>query len=355
MDRDRYFVEVKKFRDLLYRKEDIISYIDTQDYTCHQALAFVKMVRVGEFPFNLVKALENNLNLEIKKRDAVLKKETEHEMAHILMTKFMDESVTDLGSFQKNIMNLYNIDAKEQLKLLNLACSFSNDVSVGYLRKLNKILKPVAKSEEVAPKDEVSEEIKVLNDYKARVCKIMNIFNKTPSVEIARFCENIGFDVNSLDIKDMDMIKLFFEKAKKVPLEVAQKMTLCEDKDVIYNLYEHFLEYGITPKKTAVIAKTLSMEKENMIINNYIYNHSLVFAYIPYSKIETMERGSSLYDAYYRLENDCVSYDRKSLLKAFDDLTDNHIPLCRGTLFEALKKYGKSGKILSKKDNKGSC
>ena len=353
--RDRYFVEVKKFRDLLYRKEDIISYIDTQDYTCRQALAFVKMVRVGEFPFNLVKALENNLNLEIKKRDAVLKKETEHEMAHILMTKFMDESVTDLGSFQKNIMDLYNIDAKEQLKLLNLACSFNNDVSVGYLRKLNKILKPVAKSEEVAPKDEVSEEIKVLNDYKARVCKIMNIFNKTPNVEIARFCENIGFDVNSLDIKDMDMIKLFFEKAKKVPLEVAQKMTLCEDKDVIYNLYEHFLEYGITPKKTAVIAKTLSMEKENMVINNYIYNHSLVFAYIPYSKIETMERGSSLYDAYYRLENDCVSYDRKSLLKAFDDLTDNHIPLCRGTLFEALKKYGKSGKILSKKDNKGSC
>lgn len=353
--RDRYFVEVKKFRDLLYRKKDIIGYIDTQDYTCEQALAFVKMVRVGEFPFNLVKALEKNLSLEIEKRDAIKKKETELKMAEILMTKFMDEGVTDLGIFEKNIMDIYDIDAKEQLRLLNLACSFSNDVSVGYLRKLKKILKPVVKDEEEKPKEDISEEVKVLNDYKGRVCKIMNIFNNTPSVEVARFCDNIGFDVNSLDIKDFNMLKLFFEKAQKVPLEVAQKMTLCEERDVIYNLYQHFLEYGITPKKTAIIAKTLNMEKENMIINNYIYNHSLVFAYIPYSKIETMERGSSLYDAYYRLENDCVSYDRKSLLKAFDDLTDNHIPLCRGTLFEALKKYGKSGKILSKKDNKGSC
>lgn len=203
-------------------------------------------------------------------------------------------------------------------------------------------------------------ELKILEDIDVSYYSLIGYvkINSIPVEEKIAFIEkwaSLGFDVNSLDIKDMDMLKLFFEKAQKVPLEVAQKMTLCEDKDVIYNLYEHFLEYGITPKKTAVIAKTLSMEKENMVINNYIYNHNRVFSYIPYSKIETMERGSSLYDAYYRLENDCVNYDRKSLLKAFDDLTDNRIPLCRGTLFEALKKYDKSNKTLSKKDNKGSC
>ena len=154
--------------------------------------------------------------------------------------------------------------------------------------------------------------------------------------------------INEVDLPTIDSLS-----GKQNFILFVNRNTLKKESK-LYNLYEHYKRYGLSPYDIKNIAKILDQEEINRIVDNYITIHPDIFTTISASKIGGMLRRTSLYELNFYLENEKVSYDKKLLTKVLNNLDEESIPIYKGTLFEGLKLEKerriseKSNKILKK-------
>ena len=126
------------------------------------------------------------------------------------------------------------------------------------------------------------------------------------------------------------LAKELIQGMKDITNEVANDIVICNKESKLYNLYEHYKRYGLSPYDIKNIAKILDQEE--------------------ISKIGGMLRRTSLYELNFYLENQKVNYDKKLLTKVLNTLDEESVPIYKGTLFEGLKL--EKERSISEKSNK---
>ena len=214
--------------------------------------------------------------------------------------------------------------------------------------------------------------MKNTNELKSGIREIIKIIGSLNAKNVERICNKIDISIedlyylfrmffhNNLEMNTNDKItserlaKELIQGMKDITNEVANDIVICNKKSKLYNLYEHYKRYGLSPYDIKNIAKILEQEEINKIVDNYITIHPDIFTTISASKIGGMLRRTSLYEFNFYLENEKVSYDKKLLTKVLNNLDEESIPIYKGTLFEGLKLEKersiseKSSKILKK-------
>lgn len=214
--------------------------------------------------------------------------------------------------------------------------------------------------------------MKNTNELKTGISEIIKIIGSLNAKNVERICNKIDISIedlyylfrmffhNNLEMNTNDKItserlaKELIQGMKDITNEVANDIVICNKKSKLYNLYEHYKRYGLSPYDIKNIAKILEQEEINKIVDNYITIHPDIFTTISASKIGGMLRRTSLYEFNFYLENEKVSYDKKLLTKVLNNLDEESIPIYKGTLFEGLKLEKersiseKSSKILKK-------
>lgn len=104
--------------------------------------------------------------------------------------------------------------------------------------------------------------------------------------------------------------------------EVATAMVNCAKEGKLYNLYNHYKRYGMSPYVLTRIAKTLNQEETTKIVNGYIEIHSDIFTIISPNKIDEMFRKTSLYEFNFYLRNEKINCDRKALTRVINTLDE---------------------------------
>ena len=210
--------------------------------------------------------------------------------------------------------------------------------------------------------------MKNTNELKTGISEIIKIIGSLNAKNVERICNKIDISIedlyylfrmffhNNLEMNTND--KITSERLAKELMqgmnEVANDIVICNKESKLYNLYEHYKRYGLSPYDIKNIAKILEQEEINKIVDNYITIHPDIFTTVSASKIGGMLRRTSLYEFNFYLENEKVSYDKKLLTKVLNNLDEESIPIYKGTLFEGLKLEKersiseKSSKILKK-------
>ncbi len=214
--------------------------------------------------------------------------------------------------------------------------------------------------------------MKNTNELKTEMGEIIKIIGSLNAKNVERICDKIDVSMedlyylfrisfsNNLEMNTNDQIiskrltKELIQGMKDIINEVANDITTCNKESRLYNLYEHYKRYGLSPYDIKKAAKILDQEKISKIVDDYIAIHPDIFTTISANKIGGMLRSTALYELNFYLENEKVSYDKKILTKALNTLDEESVPIYKGTLFEALKLEkertisGKSNKILKK-------
>ena len=210
--------------------------------------------------------------------------------------------------------------------------------------------------------------MKDTNELKTGISEIIKIIGSLNAKNVERICNKIDISIedlyylfrmffhNNLEMNTNDQItserlaKELIQGMKDITNEVANDIVICNKKSKLYNLYEHYKRYGLSPYDIKNIAKILDQEEINKIVDNYITIHPDIFTTISASKIGGMLRRTSLYELNFYLENEKVSYDKKLLTKVLNTLDEESIPIYKGTLFEGLKL--EKERSISEKSNK---
>lgn len=210
--------------------------------------------------------------------------------------------------------------------------------------------------------------MKNTNELKTGISEIIKIIGSLNAKNVERICNKIDISIedlyylfrmfshNNLEMNTNDKItserlaKELIQGMKDITNEVANDIVICNKKSKLYNLYEHYKRYGLSPYDIKNIAKILDQEEINKIVDNYITIHPDIFTTISASKIGGMLRRTSLYELNFYLENEKVSYDKKLLTKVLNTLDEESIPIYKGTLFEGLKL--EKERSISEKSNK---
>lgn len=210
--------------------------------------------------------------------------------------------------------------------------------------------------------------MKNTNELKTGISEIIKIIGSLNAKNVERICNKIDISIedlyylfrmffhNNLEMNTNDKItserlaKELIQGMKDITNEVANDIVICNKESKLYNLYEHYKRYGLSPYDIKNIAKILNQEEINKIVDNYITIHPDIFTTISASKIGGMLRRTSLYELNFYLENEKVSYDKKLLTKVLNNLDEESIPIYKGTLFEGLKL--EKERSISEKSNK---
>ncbi len=186
-----------------------------------------------------------------------------------------------------------------------------------------------------------------------RVCNNLDI-----SIDDLYYLFKICFSNNKSSIDNKTdakrLTKELLDNMTSLTNEVATAMANCSKEGKLYNLYNHYKKYGMSPYVLTRIAKTLNQEEATKIVNSYIETHFDIFTTVSPNKINEMLRKTSLYEFSFYLENEKVNCDRRILTRVINTLDEESIPIYKGTLFEMLKLEKertisiKSNKILKK-------
>lgn len=197
--------------------------------------------------------------------------------------------------------------------------------------------------------------MKNTNELKTEISEIIKIIGALDAKNVERICNKIDIPIedlyylfrisfyNNLEMNTNDqvtserLVKDLIQGMKDITSEVANDITTCNKEGRLYNLYEHYKRYGLSPYDVKKIAKILEQEGLSKIVDNYIETHPNIFTTISANKIGGMLRRTSLYELNFYLEDEKVSYNKKALTKAINTLTEESIPIYKGTLFETLK------------------
>lgn len=210
--------------------------------------------------------------------------------------------------------------------------------------------------------------MKNTNELKTEMSEIIKIIGSLNTKNVERICNKIDISIedlyylfrisfsNNLEMNTNDqttserLAKKLIQSMKDITNEVANDIITCNEENRLYNLYEHYKRYGLSPYDIKKTAKILGQEEISKILDNYIAIHSDIFTTISANKIGNMLRRTSLYEFNFYLENENVSYDKKILTKALNTLDEESVPIYKGTLFEALKL--EKERTISEKSNK---
>lgn len=203
-------------------------------------------------------------------------------------------------------------------------------------------------------KTEISEIIKIIGLLNAknveRLCNKIDISMEDLYYFFRiSFYNNIEINANNQAISER-VVKKLIQGMKDITNEVANDITTCNKEKELYNLYEHYKKYGLSPYDVKKIAKILNREEISKMVDNYIETHPNIFTTISSDKISGMLRRTSLYQLNFYLENVKVSYDKRTLTRALKTLEEENIPIYKGTLFEVLKL--EKERTVSEKSNK---
>lgn len=210
--------------------------------------------------------------------------------------------------------------------------------------------------------------MKNTNELKTEMGEIIKIIGLLNTKNVERICNKIDVSMedlyylfrisfsNNLEMNTNDQViserltKELIQGMKDITNEVANDITICNKESRLYNLFEHYKRYGLSPYDIKKVAKILDQEKISKIVDDYIAIHPDIFTTISANKIGGMLRRTSLYELNFYLESDKVSYDKKILTKALNTLDEESVPIYKGTLFEALKL--EKERTISEKSNK---
>lgn len=168
-------------------------------------------------------------------------------------------------------------------------------------------------------------------------CKSMKINQKDFNF-YRNICANVDLEL-SKDVDDRcdEIRKKFIVGIIKSSKEVAVEMKRCHQEKVPYNLYEHYRKYGFSPAKIAKVAASLDMVNASKIINQYINIHKAIFSPFTASTFEALKQQASIAGTNFSLETGRITVSKEQLEVALADLRSKSIPLCRGTIYYAVK------------------
>lgn len=354
-------VETNNFLVLLEDEKSITDYIDSKEYSYNQALELITMAS-KEYESSTI------TNLYIKLKEEIIEKEQRIRLdeASRLIEIFKNSDFDSIGAFRSYIKEEYGLSLEKQLALFDIARENQELAMIVKTKEKEIRERQKTKNKIVTEKMQKAKLDYNIGKYGEEAVKAMRTFLETDSTTIKKFCNSAGIsekdfafyrklcteidDNLTIEVNEKckDTSKKFIIFIINSASEVAKEMKRCHLENEIYNLYNHYQKYGISPFLIANMASRFERINASKLINQYMTIHNNLFIGVNSFRIESMKRKTSIYTANFYLEGKSISYNKKDLEEAVSNLKDNNIPFYNATLYEALKQVKEKSKTSNK-------
>ena len=348
--------QLEKLASLLEQRQPLLTYIQQQEYSVLQVYDMLEIAEEqSPIPEEMLTAISQQLMLEDKedrKQKALENAQQERmetkKLALALLKEFLASDASSLCEFYAQILQEKQIPELKQRELLSLAAHLDPTLEQAYEKKRLsfKEKQMQLRSEKARRNREANPK---LADDKVFVFLRKLFEPEQDDVALERFCYTY-----QLDIEQVLQCKTLFQevrtpkelvalKEKCQPLVqamnaaayvVAKRMVTCHKNQQYYGLIGHYERFGYSPSIIGQLATHLG-SRNGQLIEKYMHLHKDSFQYISYQQAQKLQ--SYGISNKLRVNKEIISYDKQQLANAIETLTEAHVPLQKGTLYEVLR------------------